>query len=243
MLVLILYIHCCTLSSFYSSSQRRGSKIAIFHAVALHAVLYILPLGSYSFDCASRPVMVPTCDASKPEDKMMHNITVSSEHNDFPRSHSLKVKSHYASQLGHPVTKPWQKLPQEACSVDAVEGDNRENLIKPVISSQYSHINVGYNDPSVLGVTRHSDQYILNKKYANLDDIKKDLPQADKEMCMKYLNKNNGNIEQTKQDLKVHILMEMNLENANMESCHKALGHCQWKLDRAAEWLIEQNRS
>ena len=81
-------------------------------------------------------------------------------------------------------------------------------------------------------------------KYANLvDGIKKELPQANEEMCIKYLKKNKGNVEQTMQDLKVHILMEMKLENANMESCRKALGHCQWKLDRAAEWLIEQSLS
>ena len=80
--------------------------------------------------------------------------------------------------------------------------------------------------------------------YAHLvGDVKDQLPQASEELCVQYLTKNKGNIELTLQDLKVHILMDMGLENANMESCRKALGHCQWKLDRAAEWLIEQSLS
>lgn len=80
--------------------------------------------------------------------------------------------------------------------------------------------------------------------YAHLiDDVKGQLPQASEELCAEYLTKNKGNIDLTLQDLKVHILMDMGLENANMESCRKALGHCQWKLDRAAEWLIEQSLS
>ena len=80
--------------------------------------------------------------------------------------------------------------------------------------------------------------------YAHLiGDLKDQLPQASEELCVQYLTKNKGDIELTLQDLKVHVLMDMGLENANMESCRKALGHCQWKLDRAAEWLIEQSLS
>ena len=81
-------------------------------------------------------------------------------------------------------------------------------------------------------------------KFAHLiDDVKGQLPQASEELCVQYLTKNKGNIELTLQDLKVHILMDMGLEKADVDSCRKALSHCQWKLDRAAEWLIEQSFS
>lgn len=81
-------------------------------------------------------------------------------------------------------------------------------------------------------------------QYAHLiDEVQEKLPQASEELCIQYITKNKGNIELTVQDLKVHILLDMGLENASMENCRKALGHCQWKLDRAAEWLIEQNLS
>ena len=81
-------------------------------------------------------------------------------------------------------------------------------------------------------------------QYAHLiDRLKEELPQASEEICIRYLNENKGNVELTLQDLKVHILMDMGLDKADMESCRKALGHCQWKLDRAAEWLIEQSFS
>ena len=90
--------------------------------------------------------------------------------------------------------------------------------------------------------TPPSSPHIRAPPYAHLiDDVKDQLPQASEELCVQYLTKNKGNIELTLQDLKVHILMDMGLENANMESCRKALSHCQWKLDRAAEWLIEQS--
>jgi len=81
-------------------------------------------------------------------------------------------------------------------------------------------------------------------KYAHLiDEVQEKLPQASEELCIQYLTKNKGNVEQVIRDLKVHILMDMGLDNASMDNCRKALGHCQWKLDRAAEWLIEQSLS
>jgi len=73
--------------------------------------------------------------------------------------------------------------------------------------------------------------------------IKESLPQASDAICVQYLTKNDGNMDSALRDIKVHILMDMGLENTSTEDCRKALGHCQWKLDRAAEWLIEQSIS
>ena len=96
--------------------------------------------------------------------------------------------------------------------------------------------------PSPLSSSYHTR--VPPGKYAHLvDGVKEQLPQASIELCVQYLAKNKGNIELTLQDLKVRILMDMGLENADMDSCRKALSHCQWKLDRAAEWLIEQSFS
>ena len=73
--------------------------------------------------------------------------------------------------------------------------------------------------------------------------IKELLPQASDAICVQYLTKNDGNMDSALRDIKVHILMDMGLENTSTEDCRKALSHCQWKLDRAAEWLIEQSIS
>ena len=158
---------------------------------------------------------------------------------------------------------PWHKVPPKVISTGA---DSKESYSYPkhlLVSSQYC-LNEDLNNPAAPVGTNHADQYISSnddgnsklsplltssphvkrsfEEYAHLVDVVKiQLPQASEEHCMEYLTKNQGNVELTLQDLRVQILMDMNLPNTNMDSCRKALSHCQWKLDRAAEWLIEQN--
>lgn len=153
-----------------------------------------------------------------------------------------------ASTLSSEIRYPPPMINRLSCRLPAEQEEHHYDALRYV-----SHDKVrSYTMPSNSRQDGHSDSTPPSSphvkrptgQYAHLvDDVKGRLPQATDELCMQYLTKNKGDIDLTLQDMKVHILMDMGLENATIDSCRKALGHCQWKLDRAAEWLIEQSFS
>ncbi|XP_065891111.1 non-receptor tyrosine-protein kinase TNK1-like isoform X2 [Dysidea avara] len=112
---------------------------------------------------------------------------------------------------------------------------DRRHSYSPEIKKKTDHRRGSDTPPTTRKTAGPYDHLIIS--------IKESLPQASEAVCLQYLTKNKGNMERSLQDIKVHILMDMGLENTTTEDCCKALGHCQWKLDRAAEWLIEQSIS
>jgi len=113
---------------------------------------------------------------------------------------------------------------------------DRRNSDSPVIMRRKTDHRRGSDTPPTTRKTAGPYDHLIAS-------IRKTLPQASDAICVQYLNKNKGDMDRTLEDVKVHILMDMGLDNTNAEQCRKALSHCQWKLDRAAEWLIEQSIS
>ena len=61
------------------------------------------------------------------------------------------------------------------------------------------------------------------------------------DVCLKLLKRHGFEMSSAKEDIRVHMLMEMGIEHIETEDCRRALSHCQQKMDRAAEWLLEQS--
>ena len=60
-------------------------------------------------------------------------------------------------------------------------------------------------------------------------------------VCMQALKKHNHELNAAKEEIRVHMLMEMQIAYIDAEDCRRALSHCQQKIDRAALWLLEQS--
>ena len=61
------------------------------------------------------------------------------------------------------------------------------------------------------------------------------------EVCKQALKRHKYEIEAAKEEIRVHMLMEMQVAYITAEDCRRALSHCQQKMDRAAAWLLEQS--
>ena len=178
-------------------------------------------------------------------------------HNQFMQPQSIPSPGNYAGSeitppgnyVGSEIRYPPPLLNRLSNTLPTEQGDPHYDTLRYVPHNEmYSQASqpqiVQNNSTTPLPPPASSSHARPTGIYAHLiDRVKEELPQAKEDICMQYLNKNKGNIELTLKDLKVHILMDMGLEKASVESCRKALGHCQWKLDRAAEWLIEQSLS
>ena len=44
-----------------------------------------------------------------------------------------------------------------------------------------------------------------------------------------------------REEIQVQILLGMRIPNMVSDDCRRALKHCQWKIDRAAGWLVERS--
>ena len=61
------------------------------------------------------------------------------------------------------------------------------------------------------------------------------------EVCKQALKRHKYEIEAAKEEIRVRMLMEMQVAYITAEDCRRALSHCQQKMDRAAAWLLEQS--
>ena len=61
------------------------------------------------------------------------------------------------------------------------------------------------------------------------------------EVCMQALKKHKYEVDAAREEIRVHMLMEMQMAHITTEDCRRALSHCQQKTDRAAAWLLEQS--
>lgn len=69
----------------------------------------------------------------------------------------------------------------------------------------------------------------------------KDFPSVPFPVCCEALERHHGNIAAAREELQVHTLMAMGLPHITPDDCHRALHHCQGKMDRAASWLLEMS--
>ena len=71
--------------------------------------------------------------------------------------------------------------------------------------------------------------------------LREEFPDALPDMCRQALEANRHNINSARKHLQVQFLLGMGIPYVNAEDCKRALSHCQWKMDRAATWLLEQS--
>lgn len=71
--------------------------------------------------------------------------------------------------------------------------------------------------------------------------IKSQLTNVSPEDCEAVLKQTHGDTNRAITLLQVDMLMKMQFDYINPEDCHNALAHCQNKVDRAAEWLLEKS--
>ena len=70
-----------------------------------------------------------------------------------------------------------------------------------------------------------------------------DFPDASQEMCQRALEMHSYNIMKAKEEVMIQLLLAMEIACVDATDCKRALSHCQWKLDRAAAWLLDQSEN
>ena len=68
-----------------------------------------------------------------------------------------------------------------------------------------------------------------------------DFPDASQEICRRALEKHKYDINKAKEEVMIQLLMGMQIPCVDYSDCKRALSHCQWKMDRAAAWLLDQS--
>lgn len=71
--------------------------------------------------------------------------------------------------------------------------------------------------------------------------IQSQLSNVSPEDCAVVLQQTHGDTKRAITLLQVDMLMKMQFDYITPEDCHTALAHCQNKVDRAAEWLLEKS--
>lgn len=70
-----------------------------------------------------------------------------------------------------------------------------------------------------------------------------EFPDASQEMCQRALEMHAYDIMKAKKEVMVQLLLGMEIACVDAIDCRRALSHCQWKLDRAAAWLLDQSEN
>ena len=68
-----------------------------------------------------------------------------------------------------------------------------------------------------------------------------EFPDTAPEVCQKALETHGFDISKAREEIQVQILLGMSIPNMVSDDCRRALKHCQWKIDRAAGWLVERS--
>ena len=68
-----------------------------------------------------------------------------------------------------------------------------------------------------------------------------EFPDASQDMCRRALEKHKYDPKKAKEEVMIQLLMGMQIPCVDCSDCKRALSHCQWKMDRAAAWLLDQS--
>ena len=68
-----------------------------------------------------------------------------------------------------------------------------------------------------------------------------EFPDASQDMCRRALEKHKYDPKKAKEEVMIQLLMGMQIPCVDYNDCKRALSHCQWKMDRAAAWLLDQS--
>ena len=68
-----------------------------------------------------------------------------------------------------------------------------------------------------------------------------EFPDISQEMCKQALECARFNLQRAREEVQIQLLLQMGVTFMTADDCRRALSHCQWKLDRAASWLLEQS--
>ena len=74
-----------------------------------------------------------------------------------------------------------------------------------------------------------------------MNSLAAEFPDAAPELCQKALRSHGYDVDKAREEIQVQILLGMRMPNTNADDCRRALKHCQWKIDRAASWLVERS--
>lgn len=81
-----------------------------------------------------------------------------------------------------------------------------------------------------------------NSKLPALDNpLVAEFPDAEPGLCQKALESHGYDVAKAREEIQVQILLGMRIPNTNADDCRRALNHCQYKIDRAAIWLVERS--
>ena len=68
-----------------------------------------------------------------------------------------------------------------------------------------------------------------------------EFPDISPELCRQALECARYDLQKAREEVQIQLLLQMGMTFVTAEDCRRALSHCQWKVDRAALWLLEQS--
>lgn len=95
--------------------------------------------------------------------------------------------------------------------------------------------------PSTIEENQNSDTSKSSARNHFDHPLAAEFPDAEPELCRRALESNGYDIAKAREEIQVQILLGMNVPNTNADDCRRALKHCQYKIDRAACWLVERS--
>ena len=121
---------------------------------------------------------------------------------------------------------------------EAQESDDTEPLI-PIEAPPVP-------DRTYLSSTNHEDQNACSAPNSPAHNrfenpLVAEFPDTAPELCQRALETHGFNVSKAREEVQVQILLGMHVPNTNADDCRRALKHCQWKIDRAASWLVERS--
>lgn len=81
----------------------------------------------------------------------------------------------------------------------------------------------------------------FNARHPENNILQAEFPDTPPELCQRALENYGYDVDKAREAVQIQILLGMNIPHMKAEDCKRALAHCQWKIDRAAGWLVERS--
>ena len=144
-----------------------------------------------------------------------------------------------------PVIPPRSPTQQQQHLAQAASGSpqSQQKAKKRPMPPPRKAVNPGSNDSRSTHVPQHTNTGFSDSEIRIQTLILSDpeFQSCTPEVCMLALKKHKYEVDAAREEIRVHMLMEMQMAHITTEDCRRALPHCQQKTDRAAAWLLEQS--
>jgi hypothetical protein len=159
----------------------------------------------------------------------------------YPRKSSLPEASYINLDVDQPLLEAVQgiSLHSPHNGAQALVPDDTEPLIPIATPEVPDRTHVPTTTQHKDSNTRATNKSSTSADYMN--SLVAEFPDAEPELCQRALRSHGYDVNRAREEIQIQILLGMRMPNTNAIDCRRALKHCQWKIDRAASWLVERS--